>query len=104
MQTLLRHKYKGGADHRHEHRWNERNDIVEAPFPREPHGEHPEGEDGERLVGPTEILPYHIESVGIIYLPEEYQDGHGKERRTDHKTLTFRCLREMEEVGHDKAG
>ena len=65
---LLRDANKLDADKYHEQGRNEADETV-LLFQGEIDCYCPKSEDGECLVCPAEILPYHIESVFVLHLP-----------------------------------
>ena len=50
-------------------------------------GDGPEGEDGQCLVGPTEVVPYLIETIDIGDIIPQHQYGDNKQRNTDKQTM-----------------
>ena len=62
------------------------------------HGQHPQGEDGECLVGPTEPVPYHAESVRVAHLPYKQCDGAGKHGDADIESVAYGMLCQLQEV------
>ena len=101
MERLGRHQQEGRADHCHEQGGNERHGKGLA-FERQIDGNHPQREYGEGLVGPSEILPDDIETIGILNLPHQQGNAHQKQRNTDQETAAHGLLRQMQIVGYDE--
>ena len=71
-QCLRRCREEGSTHHRHEHGRNQGDDVGFMVM-CQIDGNHPQREDRQRLVGPTEVLPQHVKAVGILHLPDEQQ-------------------------------
>ena len=57
----------------------------------------PEGEDGERLVRPTEVAPYDVE------VDEHHGEDAAEQRQGDHEALEAGFLVDVHEVGYDQS-
>lgn len=90
------------ADDGHEDGWQD-GDVIERLVCSEIYRYSPKGEDGECLVGPTEIFPDDVERVGIVNLPDEQKDGDDEHRNADEESLDDRTLVDVERVGYDES-
>ena len=67
-------------------------------------GDGPQGEHCEGLVRPPEVLPQHVETVGIGELPDEQHKHSGKHGHGNHQSLGDGLLVKFQEVGDDEPG
>ena len=71
---------------------------------REIDREGPQGEDRQRLIGPPEILPYRIETIGVLDLPDQQGERDGKDGHADIDAIDLLALTQTEGLGDDQAG
>ena len=94
MEALRGNENITAAYHRHEQRRNERYQVSETIgvvmdlrfMPVEPHGARPEREDRQRLVGPCEIAPYHVE------IHKNHSEDAEEKRQCNQQSLARRLL------------
>ena len=71
---------------------------------REIDREGPQSEDRQRLIGPPEILPYRIEAIGVLDLPDQQSERDGKDGHADIDAIDLLALTQTEGLGDDQAG
>ena len=87
------------ADHGHEQGRDEGNEVTVTvgTVLEQPDRTGPKREDSKRLIGPCEITPNNLKI-------NEYHSEYAQEQRnSDHKTLWYRTLIQMQEIRHDES-
>ena len=105
MEALRGNENITAAYHRHEQRRNERYQVSETIgvvmdlrfMPVEPHGARPEREDRQRLVGPCEIAPYHVE------IHKNHSEDAEEKRQCNQQSLARRLLVHTQVVRYDES-
>ena len=102
-EGILRDHQEGRAYHGHEDRW-EQGDPEILLFAYQIDGHGPKGEDGQRLVGPAEVTPYHIETVWIRDVEVQQEECDCKQWDADPHSFLDRLLIKVDKLGNDQSG
>ena len=66
-------------------------------------GDAPQCEYRQRLVGPSEVLPYRVEAVGIADLPDKQGERRYEQRNADVQTVCLWELVDLQSLRNDES-
>ena len=104
-EAFWSHTNISGANGCHKHGGDER-DIEDLPaFGTHQIDRHrPQGEDGQGLVGPSEVTPNHVKALGIAQAIEQQAYRRQKHRHADIQAFADGLLLQPQEICHNEAG
>ena len=70
----------------------------------QPNGEGPQGNGGQRLIGPGKVAPDDLKALRIAQTEDEQRNGDEKKWHAKQQPLADGTLRDVEEIGQDETG